>query len=296
MKSLVIAEKPSVAADLAKALGKVPKKGDVYEDDQYVISSAVGHLVELLMPEDIDKKKYGFWRLETLPIIPEKFELKPIQDSKDRFDQLKKLMQRKDVDQVINACDAGREGELIFAYIYQLAKCKLPVRRAWMQTMTADGIRTAFASLREGEQMAGLSDAARCRSESDWLIGINGTHAMTAFNSKEGGFYLTTVGRVQTPTLAILVEREERIRAFTSRDYWEVHARFGAKAGEYPGRWFDTGRKELVVGQSVAKRFPVGVTTTYMEQPGTAGRRTARYAPRPAAPPIQAPRARVAAR
>src|SRR5450432_4147978 len=155
MKSLIIAEKPSVAADLARVLGKVPKKGEHYESDEYVISSAVGHLVELLMPEDIDKKKYGFWRLETLPIIPEKFELKPIEDSKSRFDQLKKLLARKDVDLVVNACDAGREGELIFTYIYQLAKSKLPVKRAWMQTMTTEGIKTAFQNLREGSQMAG---------------------------------------------------------------------------------------------------------------------------------------------
>src|SRR6476660_2290274 len=163
-KTLIIAEKPSVAQDLARALGKIPKKGDHYENDQYVISSAVGHLVELEMPEDIDKKKYGFWRLETLPIIPEKFGLKPIEDSKERFNALKKLLTRKDVDLVINACDAGREGELIFAYLYQLTKSKLPVKRAWMQTMTAEGIREAFKNLRPGEQMAGLADAARCRS------------------------------------------------------------------------------------------------------------------------------------
>src|SRR3954465_6384822 len=112
-KSLIIAEKPSVASDLARALGKVPKKGDHFENDEYVIASAVGHVVELEMPEDIDKKKYGFWRLETLPIIPEKFGLKPIPDSKERFNQLKKLLSRKDVSEVINACDAGREGELI---------------------------------------------------------------------------------------------------------------------------------------------------------------------------------------
>src|SRR4051812_10528129 len=173
-KSLVIAEKPSVAADLARALGKVPKSGDHYENDDYVITSAVGHLVELLTPEDIDKKKYGFWRLETLPIIPEKFELKPIEQSKDRFSQVKKLLARKDIDQVINACDAGREGELIFDNIYRITKSKLPVKRAWMQTMTNDGIRAAFEHLRNSEQMSGLSDAARCRSESDWLIGING--------------------------------------------------------------------------------------------------------------------------
>ena len=143
MKSLIIAEKPSVAADLAKALGKIPKKGEHYESDEYVISYALGHLVELEMPEDIDKKKYGFWRLETLPIIPAKFGLKPIEASKERFNAVKKLLARKDVDQVINACDAGREGELIFVYLYQLAKSKLPVKRAWMQSMTTDGINKA---------------------------------------------------------------------------------------------------------------------------------------------------------
>ena len=128
-KSLIIAEKPSVAGDLARALGKVPKKGDHYENDQYVISSAVGHVAELFMPEDIDKKKYGFWRLETLPIIPDKFELKPIENVKDRFNVLKKLIARKDIGQLINACDAGREGELIFTNLCRLAKNKHPVKR-----------------------------------------------------------------------------------------------------------------------------------------------------------------------
>ena len=168
MKSLVIAEKPSVAADLARALGKIPKKGEHYENDDLVISYALGHLVELEMPEDIDKKKYGFWRLEMLPIIPEKFGLKPIEQSKERFTALKKLLARKDIGTVINACDAGREGELIFAYLYQLTKCKLPVKRAWMQTMTTGGIQEAFKKLRDGAQLAGLADAARCRSESEW--------------------------------------------------------------------------------------------------------------------------------
>ena len=235
MKSLIIAEKPSVAADLARALGKVPKKGDHFENDEYVISSAVGHLVELLMPEDIDKKKYGFWRLEMLPIIPEKFELKPIEESKDRYDQLKKLLARKDVDLVINACDAGREGELIFANIYQLTKSKLPVKRAWMQTMTADGIREAFQHLRSGSQMAGLGDAARCRSESDWLIGINGTRALTKrmFGSRTGN--VASVGRVQTPTLAIVYARELEIRNFKPRAFWRVTALFEIEKGQYEG-------------------------------------------------------------
>jgi DNA topoisomerase-3 len=235
MKSLIIAEKPSVAADLARALGKVPKKGDHFENDDYVISSAVGHIVELQMPEDIDKKKYGFWRLDALPIIPEKFQLKPIEDSKDRFDHLKKLLARKDIELVVNACDAGREGELIFTYLYQLAKCKLPVKRAWMQTMTQEGIREAFNNLRDGEKMQGLADAARCRSESDWLIGINGTRALTKrmFGSRAGN--VASIGRVQTPTLAIVYARELEIRNFKPRAYWIITAEFNVAKGSYEG-------------------------------------------------------------
>ncbi|MDQ6625464.1 MAG: DNA topoisomerase 3, partial [Verrucomicrobiota bacterium] len=234
-KSLIIAEKPSVAADLARALGNVPKKGDHYENDEYVISSAVGHLVELEMPEDIDKKKYGFWRLETLPIIPEKFGLKPIADSKSRYDQIKKLLARKDIDGVVNACDAGREGELIFDNIYRLTKSKLPVKRAWMQTMTAQGIREAFKTLRDGEQMAGLADAARSRSESDWLIGINGTRAVTKRLFGSRGKNVASVGRVQTPTLAIVFARELEIRNFKPRSYWRVTAKFAIAKGGYDG-------------------------------------------------------------
>ncbi len=233
-KSLVIAEKPSVAADISRAL-KVPKHGDHFENDEYVVTSAVGHLVELEMPEDIDKKKYGFWRLETLPIIPEKFGLKPISDSKSRFDQIKKLLARKDIDQVINACDAGREGELIFDNIYRLTKCKLPVKRAWMQTMTTDGIRTAFTRLRDGSEMEGLASAARSRSESDWLIGINGTRAITKRMFGSRGRNVATVGRVQTPTLALVYAREEEIRNFQPRSYWRVVAQFEISNGTYEG-------------------------------------------------------------
>jgi DNA topoisomerase-3 len=237
MKCLIIAEKPSVAADLARALGKVPKQGEHFENDEYVISSAVGHLVGLQMPEDIDKKKYGFWRLETLPIIPEKFELMPIPESKNRFDQLKKLLARKDVTSVINACDAGREGELIFTYIYQLTKCKKPFQRLWMSSMTNEGIKAAFKKLRSAEQMQGLADAARCRSESDWLIGINGTRALTKrmFGSRAGN--VASVGRVQTPTLAIVYNRELEIRNFKPRDYWRVTANFQLAKGTYEGAY-----------------------------------------------------------
>ncbi len=235
MKTLIIAEKPSVAADLARALGKVPKKGDHFENDEYVISSAVGHLVGLQMPEDIDKKKYGFWRLETLPIIPKEFELQPLPEGKERFGQLKKLLARKDVTQVINACDAGREGELIFTYIYQLTNCKKPFKRLWMSSMTNEGITEAFKHLRSAEQMQGLADAARCRSESDWLIGINGTRALTKrmFGSRAGN--VASVGRVQTPTLAIVYNRELEIRNFKPRGYWRVTANFGVAKGNYEG-------------------------------------------------------------
>ena len=244
MKSLIIAEKPSVATDLARALGRVPKKGDVYENDEYVIAAAVGHLVELEMPEDIDKKKYGYWRLEPLPIVPRKFGLKPIKASEDRFKLLKKQLKRKDIDQVINACDAGREGELIFTYIYQLAKAKLPAKRAWMQTMTTDGIRKAFANLRDESAMTGLADAARCRSESDWLVGINGTRALTKrmFGSRAGN--VASVGRVQTPTLALLVGRELEIRNFQPRDYWRITATFDVAAGPYEGTYQRTNFKK----------------------------------------------------
>ncbi|HQF38172.1 MAG TPA: DNA topoisomerase 3 [Opitutaceae bacterium] len=236
-KTLVIAEKPSVAADIARALGKVPKKGEVFENDEYVISSAVGHLVELEMPEDIDEKKYRFWRLETLPIIPGKFGVKPIEKTKERFQLLKKLLARADVATVLNACDAGREGELIFGYILQAAKCKKPVQRLWMSSMTNDGIRTAFTKLRAGAELQPLQDAARCRSEADWLIGLNGTRAVTKrlFGSRKGS--MATVGRVQTPTLAIVMQREREIRAFTSRAFHRVVATFRIAAGEYEGTY-----------------------------------------------------------
>jgi len=234
-KSLIIAEKPSVAGDIARVLGKFKKEKDLFENEQYVISWAVGHVVELLMPEDIDKKKYGFWRLETLPIIPDKFELKPSEHSKDRFNVLKKLIARKDFEQLINACDAGREGELIFNNLCRLAKNKHPVKRLWLQSMTPQAIRDGFQNLRDGSEMAGLADAARSRSESDWLIGINGTRAITKrmFGSRGGN--VAAVGRVQTPTLAIVYARELEIRNFKPRGYWRVTAKFRIAQGEYEG-------------------------------------------------------------
>jgi DNA topoisomerase III len=237
-KALIIAEKPSVASDIAKALGGFQKHDEYFESDQYVLSSAVGHLLELCVPEEFEVKK-GKWTFNALPMIPPHFGLRPIEKSESRLKVLAKLIKRKDVDALINACDAGREGELIFRNIVQHTKAKQPIRRLWLQSMTPAAIRDGFAALRSDAELRPLADASVCRSESDWLVGINGTRAMTAFNSKLGGFQLTTVGRVQTPTLTILVEREEKIKKFVPRTFWEIIGTFQAQGGEYPGRWFD---------------------------------------------------------
>ncbi|PAW83993.1 MAG: DNA topoisomerase III [Pedosphaera sp. Tous-C6FEB] len=239
-KALIIAEKPSVAGDIAKALGGFTKdkSGEFFESETHIVSSAVGHLLELIVPEEHDIKK-GKWTFKCLPHLPPQFGLQPIEKSADRLKVLQRLLKRKDVDAVINACDAGREGELIFRRITDYTKAKQPIQRLWLQSMTAGAIRDGFAQLRSDASMRPLADAAESRAEADWLIGINGTRAMTAFNNKTGGFNLTTVGRVQTPTLAILVEREAKIRKFVARDYWEVLGTFEAKAGQYEGRWFD---------------------------------------------------------
>ena len=242
-KTLIIAEKPSVAGDIARALGGFTRHGDYYESDDYVLSSAVGHLLEIAAPEEYEVKR-GKWSFAHLPVIPPHFDLNPIAKSEPRLKVLAKLLKRKDVTALINACDAGREGELIFRYIAQATQSKKPVSRLWLQSMTPAAIREGFAKLRSDEDMQPLADAARSRSEADWLVGINGTRAMTAFNSKGGGFYLTTVGRVQTPTLMIVVDREQKIRKFVPRDYWEVRATFGARAGDYEGRWFDPKHKK----------------------------------------------------
>ena len=250
-KTLVIAEKPSVAQDIVRALtpvaGKFDKHDEHFENDRYVVTSAVGHLVEIQAPEEFDVKR-GKWSFAHLPVIPPYFDLKPVDKTKTRLNAVVKQAKRKDVTEIINACDAGREGELIFRLIEQYAggnkagkpvPLGKPVKRLWLQSMTPQAIRDGFDQLRSEQQMQGLAEAARSRSEADWLVGINGTRAMTAFNSQGGGFFLTTVGRVQTPTLSLVVEREEKIRKFISRDYWEIHAEFAAQAGRYPGKWFN---------------------------------------------------------
>ncbi|MDR1595789.1 MAG: DNA topoisomerase 3 [Puniceicoccales bacterium] len=234
MKRLVISEKPSVAADLAKAIGKFKKFDDRYENEEYVISWAIGHLVELFMPEDIDATLKR-WSLKTLPIIPEKFKTKPIEKVKKRFNELKKLINRNDVEVLVNGCDAGREGELIFTYIYELAKCKKPFLRLWLSSMTAQGIRDAFEHLRAGDEMQNLQNAAKCRSEADWLIGINGTRALTTKMFSIVSKQVATVGRVQTPTLAMIVNRDREISNFKPAKFWKISGAFRTDEGEYAG-------------------------------------------------------------
>lgn len=252
-KTLIIAEKPSVATDLSKALAKAPevgkfeKKGkgrDIYfENDGFIITSAVGHLVELKMPQGPigknGKPRNLPWNFDVLPAIPKKFELQPIEQSETRLKQVLRLARRKDVSTIINACDAGREGELIFRYILELGNIDKPVKRLWMQSMTQGAILDAWKNLRSDEDMQDLADAAKCRSESDWLVGLNSTRALTCFRSRHGGFNITAAGRVQTPTLAILARRENEIREFIPEPYSEVHADFSVEKGDYAGRWIN---------------------------------------------------------
>jgi DNA topoisomerase-3 len=250
-KTVIIAEKPSVAQDIVRALtpasGKFEKGADHFENDRWVVTSAVGHLVEIKAPDEYDVKR-GKWSFAHLPVVPPHFDLAPIDKGKSRLAAVVRQIKRKDVAAIVNACDAGREGELIFRLIVQYAygakPCPKPIQRLWLQSMTPQAIRDGFAALRADAQMQGLADAARSRSEADWLVGINGTRAMTAFNSRDGGFFLTTVGRVQTPTLSIVVEREERIRKHVPRDYWELRGSFAAVAGVYEGKWFDPAWKK----------------------------------------------------
>jgi len=262
-KILIIAEKPSVMTDLskalAKALGRFEKEGSGrdswFENEGAIITSAVGHLVELRMPTGPNGKKLP-WNFEVLPAIPERFELDPIPDSEARLKQVLKLAKRKDVDSIVNACDAGREGELIFRYIMDIGGITKPVKRLWMQSMTNQAIIDAWEKLRSDEEMRPLADAAKCRSESDWLVGLNATRALTCFRSRHGGFNITAAGRVQTPTLAILAAREAEIQAFESSPYFEVHANFGVQAGTYDGKWIDEAfRKNEALPHGRAERI-----------------------------------------
>ncbi len=237
-KTLVIAEKPSVGRDLSKVLAGPFTKGEgVLEGPDHIITWAVGHLVQLADPDEYDEK-YAKWRMPDLPIVPKKFKL-VVRDerSKKQMTVVKRELDRDDVDQVVNACDAGREGELIFAYLYEKAGSKLPVQRLWLNSMTNSAIKDAFASLRPSSEYDTLEQAARSRSEADWIVGMNATRAATIRlrSSFDGA---VSLGRVQTPTLAILARREQEIRDFVPEPYWVVDARFLALPEE-PRRAYD---------------------------------------------------------
>jgi DNA topoisomerase III len=237
-KTLIIAEKPSVGQDYARALGGGFQKHEGYlESDDRIVSWAIGHLAELAEPEDYDEGLKR-WSMKTLPMIPESFKLRPDARGKKQLDILKRLMKRADVDEIVNGCDAGREGELIFAYILDVAKVKKPVRRLWVSSMTRAAITEGFQNLRDGEEMANLEAAARSRSEADWLVGMNGTRAATVRGRALGG--VVSLGRVQTPTLALIVRRDLEIDAFEPETYFQVDARFGLDGPRaYTGRWFE---------------------------------------------------------
>jgi len=241
-KALIITEKPSVAKDIAAALDGFTAKngGEYYENDDFVCTFAVGHILGLLAPEEIDPQ-YKRWRLADLPIIPEVFKLKPLEGQKGRIKVIEKLANRKDVDVLVNACDAAREGELIFREIVEYLGVDKPIRRLWLQSMTKASIRNGFASLADGRKYEGLAAAASCRSYSDWLIGMNATRALTVrlkTKSERGSSW--SAGRVQTPTLSLLVKREMEILAHEPLPYMKVEAKFAAKDHEYQGTWVDS--------------------------------------------------------
>lgn len=270
-KKLVIAEKPSVARDIAKALGGFTARGKVFEREDMIVCSAAGHLVELCMPEDLDKKKYGFWRLDALPIVPASFPLKASQEDakfkarrkkkeegeeeteggSELLDIIEKEAKRKDVTALVNACDAGREGELIFTYITKFLGIDKPVERLWLQSMTQSAIREGFQHLLDGDQKLGLAHAAMCRSESDWLVGINATRAFTVRLFGRAGKETANLGRVQTPTLAILVRRENEIQNFKPRPFWTAKGIFEVQGETYEGMWI---REDFKKGDDVDDR------------------------------------------
>src|SRR6266511_286861 len=235
MKTLVIAEKPSVARDLADALPGSFENHDSYlESDETVITFAVGHLVELINPEDYDER-FKKWRMADLPIVPEEFRLQARDKKAEK--QLKvihKLLKRDDITRIVNACDAGREGELIFSYIYETSGVDKPIERLWISSMTKQAIEEGFETLRPGEQLRQLEAAARSRSEADWLVGMNATRAATIRGRAWVGG-VVSLGRVQTPTLALMVKREREIQAFVPEPYWLVHGQFAEASLAMPG-------------------------------------------------------------
>ena len=262
-KALVITEKPSVARDVAAALGGFTEHDGYWESDEYVVTFAVGHLFELLPPEEIDPE-YKRWTLANLPILPETFSYRPKQGQSERIRTIKKQLARKDIDRVVNACDAGREGELIFREIVEHLGSDKPIERLWLQSMTDGAIRDGFASLRPGSELEGLAAAARCRARSDWLIGMNATRAFTKRLKSRKEKTAWSAGRVQTPTLALLVGRELEVLSHVPRPYWRVTATFGHEGERYEATWFDpdfrAGEDTDAEETAIRARYPLALS------------------------------------
>jgi DNA topoisomerase-3 len=242
-KALILTEKPSVARDIAEALDGFTEHDGYWESDDFVLTFAVGHLLELLEPEELDPK-FKRWTLDVLPILPERFPLKKKKGQSDRVRVIEKLAQRKDVDRIINACDAGREGELIFREVVSYLGIEKPVLRLWLQSMTTDAIRDGFSRLRPGRELEGLGQAAECRAKADWLIGMNATRALTKRLKSRRETRAWSAGRVQTPTLALLVERELEVLAHVPKAFWRVVATFAHGGHTYAATWFDPAFEE----------------------------------------------------
>jgi DNA topoisomerase-3 len=247
---LIVAEKPSVGRDIANALGGGRKGKGSIAGDGWTVTWALGHLAELA-PPDAYGEAYKRWRLETLPILPERFKVRVTPKTREQFNVVKGLMRDPSVTEVVNACDAGREGELIFAYLYGLSGCRKPVLRLWISSLTHDAIRSGFDSLRDGTRMKPLEDAARSRGEADWVVGMNATRAYSVRFGRPGN--VLSVGRVQTPTLKLLVERERQIEDFKPEKFWTVHARFVREGKFYDGVWFKGKKNRLDNSEAAAE-------------------------------------------
>jgi DNA topoisomerase-3 len=270
---LIVAEKPSVGRDIAGALGKHRREKGYLVGDGWTVTWALGHLAELA-PPDAYGEEYKRWRLESLPILPERFKVKVSPKTRDQFSVVKGLLQDPSVTEVVNACDAGREGELIFAYLYGLSGCKKPVLRLWISSLTQEAIREGFDSLREGRAMKPLEDAARSRGEADWLVGMNATRAYSVRFGRPGN--VLSVGRVQTPTLKLLVDREKEIEDFKPEKFWTVHARFRREESEartYDAVWFkkkENRLKEREAAERIAEKVRGGTGTVGKAEKKTA--------------------------
>ncbi|MDD2587130.1 MAG: DNA topoisomerase 3, partial [Syntrophomonadaceae bacterium] len=259
IKTLVITEKPSVAIDISKVLGGFSRHDGYLESSYMIITWAVGHLVELAMPQDYDPA-LAKWKIDSLPIIPKQFKLLSRKSTEKQLNIIKSLITRPDVENLINACDPAREGELIYIYIIKYLNCKKPYKRLWLSETTDEAIKHAFANLRSSREVVNLAKAAISRSQSDWLIGLNATRGFTIQNDEK-----LTVGRVQTPTLALIVNREREIENFTPEPYWELLAHFNTGTEIYSGKWFK-GKKNRFVNeaevQSIQNKLIPGTTAT----------------------------------